>query len=804
MRKMKIMNAQPISSALGRIACFTLSFGLLAVLPACGSGGLPGGSVETGWYHGQEFHIESRYRNLARHSEPDVENLDPSVGAVGPTVDALVDELSEPAYWRYQVIEQGLRPQPGEDFFQYAVMGGKKSPLTVIKASLDAEMNIGHELVDADPKIYMVFREDRMRMAGMVSFHTAGSERVSQAITVDPEQMNRSFSVLSQSSLSVVPHFVPPFPIRTENADLRLEDGQRVTFANASEGRVDVIYENALDNTLIAETWEDGLPWAKRSITPSSESRMLSRGEVHEIKGGLAGTMSETIDEEDFDYVALLRQPINLSSALGVDELLGRHSFEVRESHRPWAGSWWRQSEGALIFGYRNDYSGGNGAFPDLSSAMDTFSDIGRERFEEPAKELQKLAEELRTLRKAGSGDSEEYREMVADYRETQSGLVEVINTFYGAIQQGLNGGQITIDGDAISAEENWNDDSEDPYPAFHLDINSLSPLDKFALLQQVDGRGWGNNPWMGPGWEILNHWSPVGSSWWGHCNGWAAAAILTEQPTEEVLVDFGGEDEYQMSLSAADQKGLLTESHYSTLSSFYGARYNGDEDEDISDLSPKSVLQLLNTYIGQRGVPIVFDTSPGAEVWNYPAWAYELTLTETAGPLAEAAAGLVNVNLAGFDELQQLWGVGDLRAQAIIDYRETYGPFQEKRDIMDVYGVGYGLFRRLQDDITVTQADALREFDGGLRVRFATDGVGYTHIDSDPSQPEGFWKTWNFTISANSAGEIIDGTWDSPQSGHPDFAWVPYANTERSGNSENPYLRWTDLESYLPGVTRE
>ena len=146
--------------------------------------------------------------------------------------------------------------------------------------------------------------------------------------------------------------------------------------------------------------------------------------------------MIETIDEEDFDYVALLRQPINLSSALGVDELLGRHSFEVRESHRPWAGSWWRQSEGALIFGYRNDYSGGNGAFPDLSSAMDTFSDIGRERFEEPAKELQKLAEELRTLRKAGSGDSEEYREMVADYRETQSGLVEVINTFYGAIQQ--------------------------------------------------------------------------------------------------------------------------------------------------------------------------------------------------------------------------------------------------------------------------------------------------------------------------------------------------------------------------------
>ena len=332
-----------------------------------------------------------------------------------------------------------------------------------------------------------------------------------------------------------------------------------------------------------------------------------------------------------------------------------------------------------------------------------------------------------------------------------------------------------------------------------------MSPMDKFALLQQLEGHTYGSNPWFAPAWELLNHWSPAGSSWFGHCNGWAAAAILTNEPRESVTVNFGAGGQHSLDLEVGDQKGLLSESYYSQLSSFYGSRYNGDDGDDISDLSPKAVLQILSTYIGQRGVPLVFDTSANEEVWNFPAWAYELTLDETTGGGAAGASGLININTAGSAELQTLWGISEVRAGRIIAYREQNGPFQTTEEIVDVQGIGFGIFNRIEDQITVSQDSDLRTFDGVLRVRFATDGVGYTHIDSDENQPNGFWKTWRFELEASPAGEIISGTWDDDDNGHPDFAWVPYTNTVSSGRSENPYLHWLNLEDYLgEGVVRE
>ena len=111
----------------------------------------------------------------------------------------------------------------------------------------------------------------------------------------------------------------------------------------------------------------------------------------------------------------------------------------------------------------------------------------------------------------------------------------------------------------------------------------------------------------------------------------------------------------------------------------------------------------------------------------------------------------------------------------------------------------------RFMDGRNSPQASDLREFSGSLRVRFATDGVGYSHVDTNQNQPQGFWKTWNFTMTASPAGEIIgNGEWTNPESGHPDFAWVPYTNTVQSGRSENPYLSWFDLKGYLPDVVRE
>ncbi len=778
------MSTKPFANPWRRLSTLALASGLAFGMTGCAED-LESNSLRPGWYPNQEFHLETSYQKVGMRTERGDTAADPAADALGDTMD-LSDQWSEPVYWRYQVIDQGLRPAEGEDFYEYATKGGTESALTIIKASLDATLNIGTELVEADPKIYMVIREDRLRLAGLVIFRTLNGERESFAITVDDEDMNRAYSRLSQSNLSIIPHFIPPFPISADvDGDSVLEDGQVVSFSNATGTSVDVVYDNSMDDTVIAETWEDGQPWASYSVTPTVDSRLMGADEVDELTGGV--DFNNHDDPEDFDFIDLLRDPLNLNTSLNVEGLIGSNSYEAREGYRPWAGDWWSQANGKLWLGH-------------VSGTNNTISNLVDGTVRPVATDLQNLGDELRDLRR---DNDPSYDDKVEEYRNKQSELVEKLVEFYNAVRNGIDGGQITVADGRISAADSWHAD----YPAFDMDLNRLSPLDKFALISQLEGRTHNTNPWFGPAWEALNHWSPAGSSWFGHCNGWAAAAILTHEPRESVTVNFGSTDQHSIELSSADQKGLLSESYYSVLSNFWGARYNGDEGEDISDLSPKATLQLLTTFIRDRQVPMVFDTSANEQVWNFPAWGFELTLTETAGAEAtdeEGNTGLININTAGLEELSTLWGINTVRGNRIIQYREQHGPFQTIEDIVNVRGIGYGIFNRIKDSITVTQSTQLRQFDGALRVRFTTDGVSPSHVDADQNQPQGFWKTWDFTLEASPNGEIIDGTWDDVNDGHPDFAWVPYANSVYSGRSENPYLWWTDLEPMIPDVVRE
>lgn len=62
----------------------------------------------------------------------------------------------------------------------------------------------------------------------------------------------------------------------------------------------------------------------------------------------------------------------------------------------------------------------------------------------------------------------------------------------------------------------------------------------------------------------------------------------------------------------------------------------------------------------------------------------------------------LVNINTASVRELTQLSGIGESRAQAIIDYREEKGAFQNIEQIKKVSGIKEGLYEKIKDYITV------------------------------------------------------------------------------------------------------
>jgi competence protein ComEA len=62
----------------------------------------------------------------------------------------------------------------------------------------------------------------------------------------------------------------------------------------------------------------------------------------------------------------------------------------------------------------------------------------------------------------------------------------------------------------------------------------------------------------------------------------------------------------------------------------------------------------------------------------------------------------LININTASADLLKELPGIGDSKAQAIIDYRQNYGPFTTIEQLLNVNGIGPAIFDGLKDSITV------------------------------------------------------------------------------------------------------
>ena len=82
-------------------------------------------------------------------------------------------------------------------------------------------------------------------------------------------------------------------------------------------------------------------------------------------------------------------------------------------------------------------------------------------------------------------------------------------------------------------------------------------------------------------------------------------------------------------------------------------------------------------------------------------------TLTETSTAVPTAAPGIdatgkVNLNTAGIEDLKTLKGIGDSKAQAILDDRTENGPFASIEDLTRVRGIGQKTFENLRDQITV------------------------------------------------------------------------------------------------------
>ena len=70
-------------------------------------------------------------------------------------------------------------------------------------------------------------------------------------------------------------------------------------------------------------------------------------------------------------------------------------------------------------------------------------------------------------------------------------------------------------------------------------------------------------------------------------------------------------------------------------------------------------------------------------------------------------AIAAVNINTATKEQLDALPGIGPVKAQAIVDYRNANGPFKTPADIMKVKGIKEGEFAKIKDQIAVSGVTA-------------------------------------------------------------------------------------------------
>jgi competence protein ComEA len=77
-------------------------------------------------------------------------------------------------------------------------------------------------------------------------------------------------------------------------------------------------------------------------------------------------------------------------------------------------------------------------------------------------------------------------------------------------------------------------------------------------------------------------------------------------------------------------------------------------------------------------------------------------TAAAASGTDDTSDSGIININTATSEKLQELPGVGPSTADKIIAYRQKYGAFSKIEELMNVSGIGEKTFAKMQARITV------------------------------------------------------------------------------------------------------
>lgn len=291
---------------------------------------------------------------------------------------------------------------------------------------------------------------------------------------------------------------------------------------------------------------------------------------------------------------------------------------------------------------------------------------------------------------------------------------------------------------------------------AFRNTGGGLSPFEKYdTIVYDMYGRVPGSAAWEADPANGHNAAPSGGPSWGGHCNGLAAAAILSPEPVRPVRIPlqrrqlakltwaspsqctFGlfrdGQFDYRfygangdLELTVDDMKGWLAEvfmtcqTQQMGTQGLLGTRYDNPtinyNDPAFQDIYPQNFHYLLDTLIRQRGQSFVAEIDPHAPVNNHPVYSYECSMQPQ------------------------------------------------------------GYYTNVTTKVNMTDYAPRRNY------------VGTNTLS----------RTYTYRLQYDGSGRIVNGQWTGNSvSTHPDFVWIPSANQAPYGTYENPCVK-ADFASWL------
>lgn len=171
-------------------------------------------------------------------------------------------------------------------------------------------------------------------------------------------------------------------------------------------------------------------------------------------------------------------------------------------------------------------------------------------------------------------------------------------------------------------------------------ELAQLSPSEKFDILRGDYGYALTRH-------QRSEH-SPSDDTWWGLCDGWAAASIHFDEPGAVVLANGDG---IQIPFGSSDVKALLTfQQSRAGRAVILGERCNANLSSNpllsnsraCRDTNAGSFHIVLANEVGLRGESIVMDITRDAEVWNQPIQSFVTRKISERRPSRGSASGTV------------------------------------------------------------------------------------------------------------------------------------------------------------------